>query len=203
MLNLLLFNGPPRSGKDTAAMHLFKNWQDFPWSRGECHFERMSFPNKAAFAAITQTEMDEFHNNLRYENIKGEPLEFLKYKSYRQFQIDFSETFMKPCYGQSIFARLLISRLLPIRDRNDTVVIPDCGFQTEVDTLSNALTAFSKLFNVHLIRVVRPGFDFSTDSRSYVMPGSATFNIVENNDTQEVFEAKIEALAAQLIGEAE
>lgn len=194
-MRIILFNGPPGSGKDTAAQSLYWHW----FLVGQCHFDRMSFPNKAAFAAITDTEMDEFHNNLTYEKIKEEPLALLNGKSYRQWQIEFSENYMKPMYGNDIFGRLFCNRTAArakhidyMYQEIDTIVIPDCGFEVEAEYLS-------LVYQVFLIRIHREGKTFANDSRSYIrgysIPQSRIVD-VRNDGTISEFEGKI----AQLIG---
>lgn len=186
-MNIILFNGPPSSGKDTIARHLFEKW-DFYQLPDQCHFDRMSMPIKTAFAGMTGTELDEFGNNLTYEKIKEQPLDFLAGKSYRQWQIDFSEVLMKPKYTNEIFGRLLVSRIEEKRKGCDTdsIVIPDCGFDVELDVLSRLLPTRDKLF---LFRLHRSGKTFAGDSRSYVTPFNpkqfAHIEDVENNDSIE------------------
>lgn len=161
-MKVILFNGPPSCGKDTAARHLYDNWFDLGISPDEVHFDRMSMPIKAAFAGMTNTELDEFGNNLTYEKTKDQSLLILQGKSYRQWQIDFSETLMKPCYGEDVFARLFQDRCAK-DSRSGWCLVPDCGFQIEAQTLSRNL-----LHKVFLIRVHRDGCDFSNDSREYL-----------------------------------
>lgn len=194
-MNIILFNGPPRSGKDTAAMFLYEQWHNLPWTRGDCVFDRMSMPNKFAFAGTTATECDDFGNNTTYERIKEDPLKLLNGKSYRQWQIDFSESFMKPLYGEDIFARLLASRLYSLRaDYPVTAVIPDCGFQVEADKLSRFLD-----LNIVLIRIHRRGCDFSGDSRGYIeAPKGVQFFSINNDGTKEDFEWSVSSLLASV-----
>lgn len=173
-MNIILFSGPPRCGKDTAAKALT--------SIPHFTFDRMSMPIKLAFAAVTHTRVSEWGDNYEYESIKEDVIPLFGV-SYRQWQIDFSEKFMKPLYGNDIFARLFWakwSRLLS----NWTVVVPDCGFQIEADYLLR-----KGLAKVVLVRVHRAGTDFSRDSRGYV-DAPLAFDVI-NNGTVEEFQAKI------------
>src|SRR5262245_35703491 len=125
-MNFILFNGPPRSGKDTGAMiamDFFKHTHLPIW-------EKFSFPNKRMFAGMMDTDIDTSGTVYPYEKTKDEIVPVLGV-SYRQFQIDVSEDFLKVKYGEDIFGRLLLSRCnhwarLPI-----VYIISDCGFQTE------------------------------------------------------------------------
>lgn len=172
-MNFILFNGPPRSGKDTAAKivcdHLLKPGKLWPvW-------EKFSFPNKRAFAGTVHTAMDDEGNVRGYEHRKGEPLPILNGASFRQWQIDYSEKFMKPLYGNDIFGRLLLARC-DEENVHDIYVVSDCGFQIECDVLRN--------HNVLLIRMEREGCTFEGDSREYVAPHPGwPFLVCFNNGT--------------------
>lgn len=198
-MNIILFNGPPRSGKDTAAQYLYENWESFSWSRGICNFLRMSAPLKRMFAAMTNSELDEFDNNLTYDRIKEDPLRFLNGKSYRQWQIECSEVFMKPMYGNDIFGRLFVNAVATHRFRGETTwVVPDCGFDIEAKTLASLLPEY----DVFLVQIHRPGKDFTGDSRGYIdglnLPVTRRFSI-NNNGTKEEFEDSIEELVQKMV----
>jgi hypothetical protein len=199
-MNIILFNGPPRSGKDTAAIYLYENWEAFPWSSGMCLFHRMSSPLKRMFAAMTNSELDEYDNNLTYEKMKDNDLRFLNSKSYRQWQIDASEKFMKPLYGEDVFARLFVNYVAmhPGADEDTTWVVPDCGFEVEAAGLKRYLPEA----NVFLVAIHRAGCDFSKDSRGYItgltLPGSRRYSI-NNNGTKEAFEDSIADLVQHMV----
>lgn len=159
---IILFNGPPSCGKDTAARHLFNN----PDLGIHVCFDRMSMPIKRAFAVMYHAPIDKFGHVAYHEDHKEEVNGHLGV-SYRQWQIDFSEKFMKPLYGENIFGRLFIRRSDCLV--SDTVIlVPDCGFDIEYTTLANAFGAE----NILVVKIYRPGCDFSKDSRSYLKIGS-------------------------------
>lgn len=183
---IILFNGPPRSGKDTAARFLF----DTDWMKDNYFvvFDRMSMPVKKAFAGMVAAPIDSRGNVAYHEDHKAELIGILGI-SYRQWQIDFSERFMKPLYGEAIFANLFIDRQR--RQHKDAVIlVPDCGFVVEYKTLVNH---FGKQ-NVLLVEVIRPGFDFTGDSRSYLTSVGVPIEScvrARNDGTQEDFETRI------------
>jgi hypothetical protein len=161
-MKIILLNGPPRSGKDTAALAIEEALDK--WGFLAIH-EKFSWPNKAAFAAIWQRKMDCDFNVYYYEERKGEIVPEIGV-SFRQFQIDFSEKFMKPLYGKDVFAQLLLQRIEGYKADNTVCVVSDCGFQVEVDTVWN-----SKKFqgrDMLLLRCTRPGASFEGDSREMV-----------------------------------
>lgn len=184
-MNIILFNGPPGCGKDTAAHAVYL---DREYADGDTWWDRFSAPHKHAFAAITDTELDEFLNNLCYEPIKEGALEFLFGKSYRNWQQDFSEKFMKPLYGDDIFAKLFVIRAEAYARDPDTILIPDAGFSIEATTV-RALMPRARIL---LLRIHRPGCDFSNDTREYItVPGANTVLDIQNDRSKEEFEAAV------------
>lgn len=157
-MNFILFNGPPRSGKDTAAKIAFDyiqaNKNNWPvW-------EKFSFPNKKSFAGCLNLSMD-VQGNVEYYEAQKDTATTPFGVTYRQFQIDISEKFLKPVYGQNIFGKLLLARCEYVDPNiNPVFVVSDCGFQIECDVLKD--------HNVLLIRMRRDGCTFVGDSREYV-----------------------------------
>lgn len=170
----ILLNGPPRSGKDTAAKALLS-------IRDKFIHEKFSAPLKEAFAGMMNVSIDDFMVEY-YEECKDEIIPFLGV-SFRQWQIDFSEKFMKPLYGIDVFGRLLINRIDSYSP--NTYVISDCGFQIEVD---HVIKNFPEK-DVLLVRLHRQGCTYDGDSRGYVK-GPNVIDIY-NNDAQDLFERRI------------
>ena len=189
---VVLFNGPPSSGKDTAARYLYHSTTiDYPFVQ-----ERMSMPIKKAFASIMGEYIDKWGDVAGYEDKKEQNIELLGC-SYRQWQIDFSEKFMKPLYGEAIFGALFCLRAAR-HSKNAVFLVPDCGFDIEYKTLTDVFG----LSNVFVIKLYRPGCTYAKDSRSWLKVGSdfipdqgdATGRYVahiNNSGTQDEFEIKI------------
>lgn len=162
-MNFILFNGPPRSGKDTAA----KIAWDYIAAKPDymAIWEKFSFPNKRMFAGMMDTKCDNWGVVPHWEDLKGE-IDATLGVSYRQWQIDVSEKFMKPLYGNDIFGRLLLGRCKECEEDlpgfTPIFIVSDCGFQIEVDTLKD--------HNVLLFNLWRKGCDYSNDSRQQVNP---------------------------------
>lgn len=182
-MKLMLFNGPPGCGKDTAAKYLYHHYYE------RVVFERFSMPNKTAFAAMLKASYNEFYEVEGYEERKDEVIPWLGV-SYRQWQIDFAESFMKPLYGKDIFTKLFIQRL-PRYKEDSIVLVPDLGFQIEVDTLE--VYGFDPK-DIAIINTQRAGCDYSRDSREDVK--SKLFPVVplSNNSTKEAYLDEIEDL---------
>jgi hypothetical protein len=195
---IILFNGPPRCGKDTAARACMEA-EDF---NGHSRvFDRMSMPIKRAFAAMMGANIDRWGNVELFEAYKEDYNELLS-TSYRIWQIEFSERFMKPHYGQNIFGRLFVNRQHR-QHTNVVTFIPDCGFDIEYTTLSNAFGPE----NVLVVKIYRPGTDFKGDSRSYLKVGSFgdkrdTENVIHVNNagTENEFRSKIITRVAKWLG---
>lgn len=195
---VIFFNGPPRCGKDTAAirtMNKFSQWHDRHDDRdGHIKFDRFAMPLKFGFAGIAAADcVDKFGNVEPYESKKGEVIDWLGV-SYRQFQIDLSEKFMKPFYGEDIFARLFIQRNMNFRGK--AIVVPDSGFVEEVAPIAEHFG----MDNILLLRIHRPGTDFTGDSRSYLPMDTVpnTLN-VWNDSTMEVFHDRLDFIVGNFL----
>jgi len=162
-MNFLLFSGPPRSGKDTAAKIA---WEYLSTKLDyQPNWEKFSFPNKRAFAGTMGVYCDNWGYVAGYEQTKDEIIPTLGI-SYRQWQIDYSESFMKVLYDNDIFARLLLDRCANSLI-DDTIwkpvhIVSDCGFQVEVDALA--------AHNVLLFDVYRERTNYRGDSRERIVP---------------------------------
>jgi hypothetical protein len=191
MQRVILFNGPPSSGKDTAALACFdvSKWTPpYPY----LVFDRMSMPNKKAFAGTVSYPVEKHSHVSGFEERKEDPIPIFGV-SYRQWQIDFSEKFMKPLYGEDIFGKLFIDR--SSRQSKDAIfLVPDCGFDIEHYTLAEHFGRD----NVFVMKLYRPGYGFKNDSRSYLSVGGnfvkdVLDNVrhITNNGTKDEFEQKV------------
>ncbi len=171
---IVLLNGPPRCGKDTAA-------RTFSLGGAFVH-DKFSLPIKRAFAAVMGVPVHDNLNVYPYEDYKEQVIPALGV-SYRKWQQDFAEKMMKPTCGHDVFARLLIERLAPLRVIRSvtTVLVSDCGFQIEADVLEQAG------LDVRVIQLHRDGCSYSGDTREYV-EGKRTVKIDNNGKIQELTE---------------
>ena len=196
-MKIMLLNGPPSSGKDTAAVAIQR--QLTAQFDVIISIDRLSMPIKRAFAGTVDIPIDNLGNVKYFESIKETPLTILNGKSYRQWQIDFSEKFMKPLYGEDIFARLLIDRIKTYLAQHgipDILIIPDCGFQIELDTLVTELNPK----HITLFHLVRPGTDWSKDSRGYVSHPEIRIHEIHNTN-KSTFESLMVNIAKGLLDE--
>lgn len=162
---IVLLNGPPRCGKDTAADGLKQKYNS--------KILRTRFAEAVKVGCHSLLGMYDIDSEA-FNSVKDEPQELLGGMTWREFYIAGSENFMKPLFGNDIFGRVLMNVInSKIKKMSYTLsaipkiaVVSDCGFIEEA-------AALSKYFNpddIILIRIHRDGYDFSKDSRSYIRP---------------------------------
>lgn len=155
---IILFNGPPRSGKDTAGEFLRE------YSNEDSPIEIMKFAN--AVKNMTHGALGFGHGDPDlFEEVKDSPdVEGLMGATPRQAYIQMSEGFMKPLLGEAVFGRLLVADIEASTFSNDTIVVTDSGFMPEARVLVEEYGAA----NITLVQMHRPGYDFEGDSRGYI-----------------------------------
>lgn len=152
----LVLNGPPSSGKSTLQRHAIRAFtyklKAFP--------ESIAAPIKQCMAAFlgvaySSIKKDEKLNLLKLANVDRE-------HDPREALIELSEHHFKRLYGDDIFGRALLYRTSSNHrvHNNQVFVIDDCGFEEEFSAFPRERT--------YLVRIIRPGFDFNSDSRGFV-----------------------------------
>ena len=152
------FNGPPRSGKSTAAWMLREQLQG--------RFLTMQESFAAPMKHFVATAMGERYRDMN----KDKPRALWRGQSVRQVLIHMSEYYLKERYGDEIFGQLLVERVANLETRPQIVIIDDTGFEQEWSVCRPGF----------LIRIEREGCDFSYDSRSYHSQPDAT--VINNGD---------------------
>lgn len=147
---IVIFNGPPGSGKDEAAAW-FKR-------RG---FEHLSFKHYLFRETIAEFEVDTiwFMDGFNNRDMKETPEEELRGMSRREAMIHVSEDIIKPKYGKSYFGDQVASQ---IQSRKN-YAISDGGFVEELKPLINKVGPE----NIILVQLVRDGCSYRSDSRRY------------------------------------
>lgn len=167
-MNIIIFNGPPDSGKDTSADHLVAK---YGYTKLEMKGALRRLAHAMASLSMHQHAV-ELCTRLEFESDPNDPTLRLKNtevraefgdRTWRQFLIWISEEVCKPIFGADIFS---LAAVKAIRDSGaQKIVFSDCGFQVEIDTLhwqspQNA--------TIHLCHLYRPLRTYSDDSRAYV-----------------------------------
>lgn len=174
---LVLFNGPPRSGKDTAGnyMHTIT-----PRSRTMKFAGMLKRSTHMDFGLPPELPDDAF------EHCKDEPHPAFYGMTPRRAYIQKSEDRQKPFLGNDIYGRVLLRRLWrAYQEGVRTFFVTDSGFAEEAWPIINVIGASDTL----LVRIhaEERGKTFVGDSRSYLdLPGVAAYD-VENNTSVEDF----------------
>ena len=149
---LLLFNGPPRSGKDTAVQYVLDTFD------GVAHLKLAGVLKDATHGlyGLAGVPTDYF------EEVKGEPQDELLGLTPRQAYINVAEKLFKPVHGETVFPELLTKQV--VEQNSKVIAISDLGFQCELDYFVEKFGAE----NIVLYKIYRTGCTFANDSREYV-----------------------------------
>ena len=97
------------------------------------------------------------------------------------------EHFIKPLFSKEYLGHVLLSEVMEEGFDHETVVVTDSGFEPECQPL------IRNIENVYLIRLHRPGYDFSKDSRGYINPDGV-------KKTWDIEAEDVPTLQAKLVG---
>jgi hypothetical protein len=182
-LLIIIMNGPPDSGKDTAADYLVEK-------HGFTKLEMKSALRKVAHKiasiqwghrAVEMCDDLEFDKQLK----STKKTEAFGNRTWREFLIWLSEHVAKPIFGSSVFATAAIKE---IREAgSELIVFSDGGFQVEVDEIAKAFPDA-----VRIVHLYRSGCTYEGDSRGYIeaMPGE--YLPVALDGDQGLVQAKLE-----------
>lgn len=185
MPKIVLFNGPPRSGKDTCTKMALEYL-----GRRAVHY-RFAAPLKDAIHGLFGIGGIIIEH---FDAVKDEPQESLFGLTPRNAYIWLSEDVVKPKFGKDFFAQVAVNAIKRITDER-IVVISDCGFADEVDSLVKAFG----LQNVALVFLKRNGTDFANDSRSYIDDVICKQFSIENNGTFSELHEKVREMLESFI----
>ena len=147
---IILFNGPPASGKDCAA--------DYFKDKG---YKHLSFKYQLFKETFKYFDVSEKWFMTDYDNrtVKEHPSLHLGGFSRREAMIHVSENVIKPKRGLDYFGKKVAEEI----SINNNYVISDGGFSHELFPIINKIGAE----NFVLVQLLRDGCDYSTDSRRY------------------------------------
>lgn len=149
MINIILLNGPPGSGKDTVS-DILKDW--YPNMRQE----KFANPIRAAIRAFHGWTDDQLEH---YKRMDG---------TTREEMMWFSEKVVKPIHGPNYFATACAERIERGTDTTEFWCISDCGFQHELDAFCAQIRQVDQEAELTLIRISRPFCSYLGDSREIV-----------------------------------
>jgi len=174
---VVLLNGPPRCGKDTAGNYLTSVT---PRSRTMKFAGMLKRSTHMDFGLPTELPDDAF------EHCKDEPHPAFYGLSPRKAYIQKSEERQKPFLGEDIYGRVLLRRMWrAYRQGVRTFFLTDSGFVKEAYPVVEAIgSANTLLVRIH---AEERGKTFAGDSRSYInLPDVVSYDI-ENNESVEDF----------------
>lgn len=166
-IKLIIFNGPPFSGKDTGADSVFQ----LPYFRFTATGVRARFKN-----VLYETTAEDYGLDLedwvRICNdvvLKEQPMDYLNGKTPRQVLIHKSEEDIKKQYGDEGVAIITATRLKDrIKDIDHPVIVfSDGGFNCEIKPLMDILGITRD--QMLIIRCHAEGCNFDNDSREWLL----------------------------------
>ena len=154
---IIVFNGPPGSGKDQACDVLSKTS-----SFAHLSFKEQLFKETFKYFGVSKGWFMKGYND---RSVKEMPVPQLKVNgkklSRRQAMIHVSENYLKPKYGKSIFGDKLVSEMC---GKDQTICVSDGGFSEELQPIINRFG----IDDLIVVQLTREGCNFSGDSRRYL-----------------------------------
>lgn len=187
---VILFNGPPRSGKDIGAQYLEANY-------GAVHFQ-LKYQLYIDTARIFSLPLETILFYCQDDELKDKPSSLFGWRSPRQALIYVSEDIVRPKMGSDHYGKVLGEK---IRNSGSALnCMSDGGFIDEVlAVMQRASISQERLMVIHLHR---NGCSFENtdptkkDSRSYIVTDNV--QIVENNGSPKEYYASLDAMMAEL-----
>ena len=164
---IIFLNGPPRCGKDTLGLHLYKSFANVA-------LVKLSWPLKRA-TYIMDPDWPELSDV--YTDNKDDKHRALLGDTYREFQIRASEEWLKPSYGQDVLGRIAVEWMRNAHHAK-IFVITDSGFAQETYPITNEFGANNCL----QIQITRPESSFDNDSRDYWQRQDVDMALLDNDD---------------------
>ena len=174
-MRLILLNGPPRSGKDTAATAIIGANIPYFGRQAPVRFGMAQHLKEATHALYGHPDRRFDY----YEETKDIPNADFFGLTPRQAYIAVSEKLMKPLHGEDVFGRIYVRRIKTLFAT--CIIAPDAGFAAEW----NPVIAEYGAENLLLIQVYadKRGKTFKGDSRSYIhLPGVETRAVTNDGE---------------------
>lgn len=177
---IILFNGPPASGKDAITNFLCEK---YGWTH--LQFKEQLFRIVKTLYCVS----DEVWDFLYQRENKEIPTPLLNGLSPRQAMIMVSENIVKVHFNKQYFGMAAARRAMEIWKKDaEAIIISDNGFREEVEPLVEIVGRD----NILIVRIHREGHDFSNDSRNYVYIDGVSDIDVYNNGTLEEFYQQVD-----------
>lgn len=152
----IILNGPPGCGKDTIGQLLIQAIPDSRCVKFAGCLKRATHAMVNQLLGLGQHPVGVNDHEHEKEKIA------IAGKTWRELYIGVSERLCKPLFGNGFFGRMLASEI--VQSQAAVSVVTDGGFEEEFVALVDLLGRD----NVLVVKVSRPGCDFSKDSRGYL-----------------------------------
>lgn len=176
-MKIILINGPPRAGKDTAAMIMVRNLR-------VARHHKLSSPLKSGIIKIFSLSGRDAKD---VEENKDVPLEMFHGATYRRAQIDLF-LMLKDTYGPEILGELAVRRMKDMAAGH--VIISDAGRDDEIIPLMDKYGSKA----IYFLFVSRPGCMFTNDVRHKLRPEQfmpSHVASIENIHDRDLYESQV------------
>ena len=187
---VIMFNAPPRAGKDTACEILMRK---FPESVKYEYFKEYLYKESAKVLGL---DFNFWASVCQAGDLKDKPMLRLQTGEAegsvtpRDILINVAENILKPKHGKDCIANATAHKIAKTiqqfkaeKGYNPIIVVPDLGFPYEAD----AVRAIIPSAEVAVVHIKREGYTFEGDSRNYVP--KAKYRI--ENTTLKAFEESV------------
>ena len=206
MTQIIIFNGPPGSGKDFACSYLKEHYPNVI----HVSFKEKLIDLTCRFYGVSRGGWDERYNILTTQDLgrsffrlKDVPWEKLGYLSQREALIHVSENVIKPVFGKAVFGELLCVTIEGMKQqvRDSVFVCSDGGFPEEVGPLGYLFWQHdTNTPGVTVARITRDGCSFVGDSRNYLPDNHNWYNVTDiHNDGTDNFIKAVDDLYEQTV----
>lgn len=149
---IVVMNGPKGSGKDAAADYMVSQMT---------HLQKFEFKERlieiiCSTYGLTKREWAQ----LVQRDYKEKPCNALWGRSPREAYVFVAEEVIKPNFGEHIFGRLTGAQAI----NHQISIVSDGGYKEEIE----ALLEFYTPEDILVVRVHRPGYEFTNEGRYYL-----------------------------------
>ena len=187
---VIMFNAPPRAGKDTACEILMRK---FPESVKYEYFKEYLYKESAKVLGL---DFNFWASVCQNGDLKDKPMLRLQTGEAegsvtpRDILINVAENILKPKHGKDCIANATTHKIAKTiqqfkaeKGYNPIIVVPDLGFPYEADAVRTIIPSAE----VAVVHIKREGYTFDGDSRNYVP--KAKYRI--ENTTLKAFEESV------------
>ncbi len=194
--HIVVFNAPPRSGKDEAATYFKEKLEKKGVSCAIHTFKHGLIEVASKFLGVSKEEFLHDYDDCTEAGVwcKDIPQWHVggKYLSSREVLIHVSENVLKPTFGEGVCGKMFVESWPDA----EVILVPDGGFAAEIEEVIDS----SDVRLLDIVKIKRTGCTFKGDSRGYLpdLTYSSTgvlplYLTLENNSTLQDFHTTLDA----------